>query len=219
MSSSGTYTSNPFDNGELVEESYERCGIDPATLTQRHTVSARRSMGLLFTEWEQESVRLFQVDEQTQTVTDGDSDYTVASGTLLILDGVIRRSSVDTYVSRISREQYHLIPNKTQEGMPSQVYHDIGAGTYYLWPTPENSTDVFRYNRLRRIQDVGTAQQHPDVQRLWLEALCAGLAAKLALKFAYERVATLNALAEKSFRLAKIADRERHDTEITVGGV
>ena len=176
-------------------------------------------MGLLFTEWEQESVRLFQVDEQTQTVTDGDADYTVASGTLLILDAVIRRSSVDTYVGRISREEYHLIPKKTQEGLPSKAYLDIGAGTYYLWPTPENSTDVFRYNRLRRIQDVGTAQEHPDVQRLWLEALCAGLAAKLAPKFAWERMAKLEALADKAFKLARTADRERHDTEITVSGI
>ena len=176
-------------------------------------------MGLMFTEWEQEHVRLFQVDEQTQTLTDGTASYAAASGTLTILDGIIRRSSVDTPVHRISREMYHLIPNKTQEGLPSSVYHDRAGLTYYLWNVPENSTDVFRYNRLRMIQDVGTAAQTPDLQRIWWEALCAGLAAKLAVKFAWDRVDKLTGYAGAAFLAAKIRDGERTDTEITLGGI
>lgn len=218
MASSSTYSFAP-ENAELVDESFERCGIDPATLTGRHLRSARMSLGLMFTEWEGENIRLFQVDEQTQTLTDGDPDYSVATGTLTILDGIIRRSSVDTPVHRISREQYHLIPNKTQEGLPSCVYHDRGAGTYTLWNVPENSTDVFRYNRVRMIQDVGTAAQTPDLQRIWWEALCAGLAAKLSLKFAYDRLDKLTALAGQAFATAKLNDGERTDTEFTMGGL
>jgi len=35
MASSGTYTYAP-DIAEFVEESFERCGIDPAALVARH---------------------------------------------------------------------------------------------------------------------------------------------------------------------------------------
>lgn len=218
MATSGTYAFAP-ENAELVDECFERAGVDPATLTARHLRSARMSMNLLFTEWEEDSVRIFQVDEQTQTLTAADLDYTATSGTLAILDGIIRRDGVDTPVHRISREMYHMIPNKTQQGMPSAVYFDPATLVYYLWNSPENSTDVFRYNRLRMIQDAGTASNTPDVQRKWLEALCAGVAAKLALKFAPARFDKLAGLADIAFKSAKERDRERTDTTFSMAGL
>lgn len=153
---------------------------------------------------------------------DGDATCTagtpsdVSDGTIAILEGIIRRSGVDTPVHKISREQYHLIPNKTQEGLPSQVYLDRRTGTYRLWNVPENSTDVFRYYRLRRIQDVTTAQETPDVPYRWYEALTSGLAAKLAEKFAPDREVGLIAKAEARLNEANTEDRERTETSITV---
>lgn len=215
MASSGTYVYAP-DIGELVEESYERCSVDPATLTVRHARSARRSLNLLFSDWATQGVRLFAVDEQTQAVTDGTASYTIATGTLAILDMVVRRSSVDTVVHRIDRETYHLIPNKTQEGLPSQVYFDRKAGLYYLWNVPENSTDQIRYNRLRRIQDVTAATETPDVPYHWFEALASGLAAKLAVKFAPAKLQLLDGLAGRALATAKTEDRERVDTAFSL---
>lgn len=211
MASSGTYALNP-DIGDFISEAFERCGIDPATLGARHTKSARMSLNLLFSEWASLGSHLFAVDEQTQTVTDGIASYTAAAGTLVILDAVIRRDGIDTGLDRISREAYHAIPDKTAEGMPSQIYHDRKAGTYYLWQTPENSTDVLRYNRLRRIQDISTSAETADVPYQWFEALASGLAAKLALKFAPDRVTSLDGFASRSFLIAKREDRERADT-------
>lgn len=216
MAASGTYAFAP-DNVQLIEEAFERCKVDPATLTQRHFTSALFSMNLLFSDWANDGVRLFQVDEQTQTLTDGDPTYDVASGTLYILHGVIRRSGIDTPVRAISRETYHMIPNKTSEGLPSQVFHDRGAGSYTLWQVPENSTDVFRYWRMRRIQDAGTGLNTPDVPFHWFEALAAGLAAKLSLKFAEERVEKLESAAGVAFLRARREDRERADVVFGVG--
>jgi hypothetical protein len=216
MASSGTYAFAP-DNADFVEEAFERCGIDPATLGQRHFRSAMRSTDLLFSHWSSLGARLFQMDEQTQTLTDGDPSYTAASGTLAIVCGVIRRSGVDTPVHSMSHGEYHLMPNKTMEGMPNRVWLDRSAGTYYLWPVPENSTDVYRYRRLRRIQDAGTGLQTPDLPYHWFEALAAGLAEHLALKFAPDRHSLLKGLAEQRFLAARSEDRERTDTEFDVG--
>ena len=215
MSTSGTYTFSP-EISEFVDEALERAGIDPATAKMRHMRSARRSLNLMFADWANEGVLLFAVDEQTQTLTDGDPSYAVASGTLAMLDMVIRRSSVDTEVSKISREQYHLIPNKTNEGLPSMLYLDRNAGIYYLWATPENSTDVLRYWRLRRIQDVTAGSETADVPYRWFEALASGLAARLALKFAPEKFALLEKLAAGALQRAKSEDRERTDTAFSM---
>lgn len=216
MASSGTYAYAP-DIGEFVDESFERCEVDPSTLTQRHTRSARRSLNLLFSEWATKGWNVFATDEQTQTVTESSASYNVASGTLVILEMIVRRSSLDTPVHPISMDQYHAIPDKTTEGLPSMFFHDRAAGTYKLWNVPENSTDQIRYWRLRRLQDVVTAAETPDVTYWQFEALASGLAAKLALKYKPEKYLLLKEAADNAFALAKRFGRERVDTSLSFG--
>lgn len=218
MASSGTYAYAP-DNLELVEEAFERALIDPATLVARHWTAAARSMNLLFVEWATRGVKHFAIDEQTQTLTDGTASYTAASGTLAILEAVIRRDGKDTPVYPMTRDEYVAIPDKTAESLPTRFWLDRQTGTYYLWQVPENSTDVLRYRRARRIQDAGTGLNTPDVGYLWLEALASGLAARLAEKFAPAREADLRAKANAAFLMAKSEDRERADTGFGLEGV
>lgn len=215
MASSGTYSID-FEIDEIVTEAWERCGRDPSEMVARHARSARRSMNFMFSEWANKGVRLFSIDEQTQTLTASDVDYAAASGTLAILECVIRRDGVDTPVHKISRESYHMIPNKTQTGLPTQLYFDRKTGTYYLWNAPENSTDVLRYYRWRRIQDVTAASETLDLPYRWFEAVAAGLAAKLAVKFSPDRAAVLNGLAKERFVEAGGEDRERTDTSVSL---
>lgn len=129
----------------------------------------------------------------------------------------MRRSSIDTPVHRISREQYADIPDKTQEGLPDQIFHDRKANLYYLWMVPENSTDVLHYWRVRRMQDVTAAQETADLNYLWFEALASGLAAKLALKYAPARLSMLESAAEAAYLRAKTGERERADTTMEPG--
>lgn len=210
MASSGTFAFAP-DNADFIDEAFERCGKDPAALQARHFRSALMSLDLLFAYWATRGVKLFQVDEQTQALTASDLDYAVASGTLALLECSIRRDGIDTPVHRISREDYHNIPDKDAEGLPSQVWLDRAAGTYYLWQAPENSTDVFRYRRLRRIQDAGSGQATPDLPLWWFEALASGLAEFLALKFAPDRYELLRGIAAERLAWAMFEDRERGD--------
>lgn len=138
----------------------------------------------------------------------------IANGTLAILECVLRRSSVDTPVAKMSREDYQAIPNKTDEGLPSRVFYDLKANTYTLWQVPENSTDVFRYWRLRRLQDVTGASETPDLPYRAYDALAAGLAARLALKFNAEKYKMLKAEADEAFALLREGDRERADVSM-----
>ena len=215
MTTSGTYTYSP-DNADFVDESFERAGIDPSTLVVRHLRSARRSLNLLFSEWAAKGFNVFTTDEQTQTVTDGTASYNVASGTLIILDMIVRRSSVDTPVHAMSMTEYQAIPDKTTEGLPFKYFHDRAAGTYKLFSVPENSTDQIRYWRLRRRQDVLTAAETPDVTYWQFEALAAGLAAKLALKYNPERFSGLKSLADEAFTEMRRFGRERASTQYSM---
>lgn len=215
MASSGTYAWSP-DIQEFLDEAFERCGVSPKSLVQEHLTSARRSMNFLLADWATKDVHLWLVDEQTQTLTAGQETYTAPDGTVLIMDAVVRRSGIDTPVHHIDRTAYHNIPSKTQEGLPTNLFFDAKTGQYKLWNVPENSTDVLRFWRMRRAQDVTAGQETPDVPYKWFEALAAGTAHFLAKKYAPDRIGALETDAAKSFNSAKMADRQRTDTRFTM---
>lgn len=169
-------------------------------------------------DWSARRLTLFDVDEQTQTLTDGDPDFTAATGTILILEAVVRRSSRDTPVYPISREMYQRIPSKTQEGLPTSLWHNIATNLVTLWTTPENSTDVLRYQRLRRKQDVVVMGETPDAPYVYHDALCAGMAWKLSEKFAPHLYDKLELRHEKALARAVAADREFVDVQFDLGG-
>ena len=50
MATSGTVTFRP-NVEEIINEAYERCGLDIQTRTGDQAISARRSLNLLFSEW------------------------------------------------------------------------------------------------------------------------------------------------------------------------
>jgi hypothetical protein len=215
MATSGTYAIT-YDIAEFIEEAFERCEVDPATLGARHMRSARRSMNLMFSEWANLGVFLFTVDEQTQTVTDGTASYAAAAGTLAILEVIVRRDGLDTPVNAIDRAAYHSITDKTLEGLPTMFFYDRRANTFYLWGVPENSTDVIRYQRLRRAADVTTSMETADVPYQYYEALVSGLSEKLSLKFAPEKFTLLRGLASSALKDARVFDRERVDTYLSL---
>lgn len=215
MATSGTYA---FTLGydDVFDESFERCGVDPATLTPRHMASGVRSANLLMAEWSAKRFTLFDVDEKTQALVAGTVSYTASAGTIMILEANIRRSGVDTPVFPISRDMYFRIAKKDQRGLPSNLFYDIAANSISLWTVPENATDVLYYKRLRRKQDVLTLGENPDAPYVYYEALCAGVAKNLALKFAPDRFDKLKGLADEAFAIAQMADRERVDVSFDI---
>lgn len=218
MATSGTFSTD-FTVAEWVDESFERVGLDPAELTVRHLRSARRSLSLMFSEWPNKGVKLWTVDQITLDMVSGTAAYNTATGTICILDAVLRRSGVDTPMFPMSRSEYAVIPNKTTTGLPSRFYlaRTITTPTVTVWPTPENSTDDMLYWRVRRLEDVGNPSNTLDVTSRWFEPVASGLAAKLAVKFAPDRLKNLSVLAEASFAAAHREERERVDCQMTMG--
>ena len=266
---------------EYVEEAFERCGLE--FRTGYDSATARRSLNFLFADWANRGLNRWTIEQVSQTLADGISEYpvgtitatvgasgslsvgetitggtsavtasiitkptsttvtlTVPSGTFTsgetitggtsgasttisaspslvdtqatidILSGVVRRSGSDLSVTRISRDDYLSIATKTTAGRPTQFYVNRQiTPTVQVWPEPENSTDIFIYDRLVRIDDADTAVDTVQVPFRFSPCLAAGLAYYIALKKSPERVQLLKGLYEEEFVRAAEEDRDK----------
>jgi hypothetical protein len=218
MTTSGTYTYNP-ESLDLIDEAFERAGVDGHLITGTHVSSALRSFNLLFSEWESRGLHQFRIDQQTHTVATDDVSFALPAGTIDIVNAVLRRDGIDTPMQRIGRDQYLAIPDKTQTGRPTSFFVDKSlTPTCYFWLAAENSTDIIVYDRVVMFQDITTAQAGytSGVPPIYMEALAAGLAARVAQKFNPSRYQELKAEARETFKLAFGEDRERAPTEFEI---
>jgi hypothetical protein len=217
MASSGTYAWD-INIAEVTEEAFERCGIDPSSLTGRHLLSARRSLNLLYASWQGEGVLHWKVAAKTNTFTQADESFTLPTGEIDILEAVLRRDGSDTEMIPISRDEFLSIPDKDQQGRPDRYWVErLKTPVVHIWPAAENSTDIIAYNALMQFEDADGVAEDPDTPRRWLEAITSGLASKLAVKFAPDRIQMLVPMAEHEFTKARMEDRSRADISMVIG--
>ena len=207
MTTSGTRAFN-LDVGEIIEEAYERCGLEVRTGYDAKT--ARRSLNLMFAEWANRGVNLWTVTQATQTLTQGTAQYTLGTDVVDVLEMVLRRNNTDYEMDRISRGEYVTLPNKTTQGRPSQFYFDRSiAPVINLWATPDSSSDSIIYYYVRRIEDAGTLVNTTDMPFRFYPCMVSGLAYYMAMKRAPERLQLLKAVYDEEFQRAADEDIER----------
>ena len=197
-----------LDVAEIIEEAYERCGLEVRTGYDART--ARRSLNLMFADWANRGLNLWTVTQATQALTAGTASYTFDTTYTDLLEVVLRRSGTDFQLTRMSRSEYLTIPNKTTQGRPSQYFYDRQVTPQIiLWPTPENSTDTLVYYYVRRIEDADALVNTTNAPFRFLACMVAGLAYYTALKKAPERVQLLKVLYEEEFQRAADEDEDR----------
>ncbi len=206
MATSGTVTYRP-NIEEVIAEACERCGIDPQTQTGYKADSARRSLNLLFSEWANRGWNYWRVEYKTVTLVKDQIEYTLDHGLVDIVSIVYRRVSGtdnnDQEINRVAISDYNSLPDKTTSGVASQYMMDRQyTPKIKLWPVPDNANDTLKYYGVFQIQDVTASNQDADVPYRWNDAMCAGLAAKLAIKFAPDRASGLFDLYERAFGFA-----------------
>tara|TARA_R100001594_G_scaffold52925_4_gene86527 strand:+ start:482 stop:1150 length:669 start_codon:yes stop_codon:yes gene_type:complete len=207
-------TNFELDVAEYIEEAYERCGLQMRTGYDIRT--AKRSLNLMLSEWANRGLNQWTIEQRTQTVAADDTQYDLGTDVIDILSAAVRRSSVDYSLSRISRDSYLSIANKTSTGRPTQFFLDRHiTPNLKIWPAPENSTDVIYYDALTRIQDADTAANTLEVPFRFYPCLTAGLAYYLAVKKVPERVQMLKVIYEEEFERAMGEDRDRSSFTVT----
>ena len=197
-----------LDVAEYIEEAFERCGLEARTGYDLQT--ARRSMNIMLSEWANRGLNQWTIQQRTQTVTANDSEYSLDTDLIDILSLVVRRDGTDFSMTRISRDTFLNLPNKTSTGRPTQYFLDRQiTPNLKLYPTPENSTDVIHYDALTRIQDADAQVNTMEVPFRFIPCLTAGLAYYIAMKKAPDRIQLLKTVYEEEFERAMAEDRDR----------
>ena len=228
---SGTTTfEKGFSISDIVEESYERLGIQGVSGHQLK--SARRSLNILFQEWANRGLHYWEVannsitlvaDQATYTMfrstDDGTSSATAVYGVDDILEASYRNSNVDTPLTKVSRSQYQAFSNKTSTGTPSQYFVqrfiDKITVTLYLTPGSSEAGKFLNYYYVKRIQDAGDYSNDADVPYRFVPCMTAGLAYYLAIKNAPDRVQMLKMLYEDELQRALQEDGSSSSTFIS----
>jgi hypothetical protein len=222
MTTSGTYTFGNTEQIDIITEAYERVGRNPATLSSNDIDSARRSINYMFSDWANNGPNLWAVDLQSITLLPGVLYYDLEPRTVSILQVYTRTMSgaqaTDLMMSPISRAEYDAIPNKAQLGQrPFQYYFDRTiTPRLYIWQAPQDVGITLFYHRMKIQEDAGEFTDSMDAPNRWMEAIAAGLAAKLSVKFAPDRLEFLQGLADGAYTRAAAEDREKVPLRITI---
>lgn len=221
MAVSGTTAFN-LDFAELAEEAFERAGRELRTGYDLRT--AARSMNLMTIEFQNRGINMWTIDEGTINLIQGQAEYDLPADTIDLLDHVIRTGAgnastqSDLTISRISVSTYATIPNKLAQGRPIQVWvrRLRDNPKIVVWPVPDQGTAptpyyIFKYYRMRRIDDAGTGANTQDANFRFLPAISAGLAYYIAMKIPdlAPRMPMLKQEYEFQFELAAGEDREK----------
>ena len=197
---------------EFIEEAYERCGLELRTGYDLKT--AVRSVNLMLAEWANRGLNQWTIEQATQTVTQGTTEYTLNANIIDILDVVVRRTvnnvQTDISISRVGRSEYLNIPNKETQSRPTQYFLDKSiVPILKVWPAPENSTDVLVFNKIVRMDDADKPTNTMDMPFRFYPCFAAGLAYYIAIKKAPERVVMLKQMYEEEFQRAADQDEDR----------
>jgi hypothetical protein len=176
MATSGTFNFS-LDIDEVIQEATEMIGGEETL--GHEPKSARRSINLLLQDWQNRGVLLWTADTTTVSVSTSVTAYDLGSTVVDVLEVIVNRDETDLQLQRISMEEYLRLPRKGQTGRPSQyaVRRGQAGVTVYLWPIPENTTDILKLEKVRYMEDVNkSAIQTADISRRFLPCLTAGLA-------------------------------------------
>ena len=211
MSTSGTYNFAP-SLGEITLYSYNLIGLRNTSLLAEHMEAARMAANMLCSSWSNRGVNLWAVDLVTVPLVQGQASYDVDLNTVMILDAYMQIDNgggapTDRIIMPVSRTEYASYPNKTQQGFTTTFWFDrlISPNpTVTLWPVPDGSSaQNLKYYRVRQIQDAALQNGvQVEIPYLWMDAFAYGLAARLAVIWAPDKMQLLKPLADEAYNIA-----------------
>lgn len=125
---------------------------------------------------------------------------------------------IDQFMQPISRTEYSTYADKFSQSPPTVYWFDrlSPIPTVTLWEVPDaNGPYLFKYYRMRRVQDASaTMGQTADVPYLFIDALCADVANRLARKYAPSLAMQLAVEAKAAWDEAATENREYVDIRV-----
>jgi|TARA_B100000085_G_scaffold129434_1_gene117862 hypothetical protein len=232
MATSGTTTfESSFYIDDIITEAYERIGRFDYSGNDIKT--ARRSLNIMFQEWANRGLHFWEVANNSITLVNGQSEYTMYRSTSDgtsdatavygvddVLEAVYRNSdNTDFPLTKINRSGYQGLSNKTQTGTPTQYwvqrFIDKITITLYLTPGSTEAGNTINYYYVKRIQDAGAYTNEADVPYRFVPCMVSGLAYYLSQKFKPELVQQMKLLYEDELKRALEEDGSSSSSFIT----
>ena len=223
----------PID--DIIEEAFERTNIR-GTRTGYQLRSARRSLNIMFQEWENRGVHLWKVKLAEVPLVLGQAEYSFSTDSVNfpndmsdMLEAFYRNNTTttapqDIALTQISRSQYSQTPNKLTKGTPSQFYVERKLNpSIFLYATPSSSVSStttptsfqFCFYYLAKIQDAGSYNFTSDVINRFYPCMMSGLAYYLSQKYSPEMSGELERRYESEMLRALDADNQGTSTFIS----
>ena len=237
---SGTTTfDKTFSADEIIEEAFERLGIQNVTGYQLKT--SRRSLNILFQEWGNRGIHYWEIEETNIDLIEGQSDYdffrSSADGTSAVTtptNGITGMSDIleaqlrsnrtstdqsDSPMTKVDRSTYAGFSNKLSKGTPNQYWVErfIDKVRVHIYPTPDstNASKDMHFYYIKRIQDVGDYTNATDVPFRFVPCMISGLAFYLAQKYRPEMIQAMKLYYEDELARALAEDGSASSTYIT----
>ena len=236
---SGTTTfDKTFSIDEIIEESFERLGIQD--VTGYHLKSSRRSLNIMFQEWGNRGLHYWEVGELDLDLIEGQAEYkffrassdgTSATSTPNgvygisdVLEAQLRSNRTqttqsDSPMTKVDRSTYAGFSNKLSKGTPNQywVQRLIDHVSISVYPTPDstNASKDMHFYYIKRIQDVGAYTNATDLPFRFVPCMVSGLAYYLSMKYAPQLTQQMKLLYEDEFQRALQEDGSASSTYIT----
>ena len=236
---SGTTTfDKTFSIDEIIEESFERLGIQD--VTGYHLKSSRRSLNIMFQEWGNRGLHYWEVGELDLDLIEGQAEYKFfrasSDGTSAVSNpnGVYGISDVleaqlrsnrtqttqsDSPMTKVDRSTYAGFSNKLSKGTPNQywVQRLIDHVSISIYPTPDstNASKDMHFYYIKRIQDVGAYTNATDLPFRFVPCMVSGLAYYLSMKYNPQLTQQMKLVYEDEFQRALQEDGSASSTYIT----
>lgn len=207
----GTYAFQP-PIGEFIAYAYGMIGVRRTAILQQHMMDARMGLNLMFSEWANRGVNLWEIKQSSTALVQGVATYNAPNNCSMILDDATIQTNPgttnqnDRVITQVSREEWSAQPNKLLQGPPTIFWYNrlTPAAALTLWPVPDgNGPYLLNYYYVSQMQDAAAPSgQTADVPYLWYRAMASGLAAELCPLYAPARETVRRADAERSFQIA-----------------
>jgi hypothetical protein len=236
---SGTTTfDKDFSIDEIVEESFERLGIQQVSGYQLKT--SRRSLNIMLQEWGNRGIHYWEIGEIDLDLIQGQAEYkffrAAADGTSAtsnpngiygisdVLEAQLRSDRTatdqsDSPMTKVDRSTYGAFSNKLSQGTPNQywVQRFIDHVSINVYPTPDstNASKDIHFYYIKRIQDVGAYTNATDIPFRFVPCMVSGLAYYLSMKYAPQMTQQMKLVYEDEFQRALAEDGSASSTFIT----
>jgi len=227
-----------FSVDEIIEEAFERLGIQD--VTGYHLKTSRRSLNILLQEWGNRGIHYWEIGELDLDLIEGQAEYkffrssddgTSATsnpngvyGISDVLEAQLRSNRTqttqsDSPMTKVDRSTYAGFSNKLSKGTPNQywVQRFIDHVSISVYPTPDstNASKDMHFYYIKRIQDVGAYTNATDLPFRFVPCMVSGLAYYLSMKYNPQMTQGMKLIYEDEFQRALQEDGSASSTYIT----